>query len=116
MVDTRIGPEGTSSIRLNGSGNGTAKLGPLSAREVWYPDNVHVQVSTNVNEAQCTIYVGDAAIQRNFRDATYSGSSGDSSDKVNGDTVKVGTYIFAVWTGGDANAIATLNVTGRRTI
>jgi hypothetical protein len=104
-------------VILDGSGNGTAKLGPASAREIWNPDNVHVQVTGPVtNEASCIIYVGDNATQGNFRDATQSGSTGDSSGRVNADTIKSGHYVWAVWAGGDAGRQATLLVTGSRTV
>lgn len=116
MFTTRIGPEGYGGIKLDGSGNGTAKVGPLSAREVWHPENVHVQVSTANNEATCTIFVGDSASQRNFRDATFTGSSGDSSDKVGADDVKSGSYVWAQWVGGDAGASASLRVTGTKDV
>lgn len=105
------------TITLNASGNGTAKVGPKSAREEWHPDNVHVSANANpVNEAQCRIYTGDLPIQSNFRDGTVSGSSGDSSDRVNATKIKCGQYVYAVWTGGDANVIATLNVTGTKLV
>lgn len=106
----------SATVTLDSTGGGTARVGPLSAREVWSPDNAHVSVSSNANEAQCAIYMGDAAIQANFRDATFSGSSGDSSDRINADTVKVGMYVWAVWSGGDAGARATLTVTGKRDV
>lgn len=106
----------TGIVRLSGAGAGTAKVGPISAREVWSPDNVHVSVASNTNEAQCTIYVGDSPIQRNLRDGTFTGSSGNASDKVNADKIKCGAYIWAVWTGGDANAIATLTATGKKSV
>lgn len=101
-------------VKLNASGNGTASIGPISARERWSPDNVHVSVSSNTNEASCLIYVGDAAIQQNFRDGTFSGSSGDSTDKINADKVSVGQKIWAVWSGGDGGATASLSVTGTK--
>lgn len=107
----------STTVVLNGSGNGTAQLGPISAREIWSPQTVHVQCQQPVtNEAKCTIYVGYSATQDNFRDATWSGSSGDSSSKVNADTVKTGHFIFATWTGGDVGSVATLVVTGTKTI
>lgn len=107
----------TITVTLNGSGNGTARTGPLSARSIWHPENVHVSANINpVNESQCRIYVGDLPIQGNYRDGTVSGSSGDSSDRVNASVVKCGQYVYAVWSGGDANVIATLNVTGTKDI
>lgn len=106
----------SATVVLNGSGNGTAKVGPISAREVWHPDNAHVSCATNVNEAQCLIYVGDSPIQRNFIDGTFSGSSGDSTDRIGSTTVKVSQYVWAVWTGGDAGTSATLTVTGSKDV
>lgn len=105
------------AIPLNASGNGTAKVGPKSAREVWHPDNVHVSANQNpINEAQCRIFVGDLPIQQNYRDGTVSGSSGDASDRVNASVVKCGQYVYAVWSGADANVTATLTVTGTKDI
>lgn len=104
-------------VILDASGNGTVKLGPASAREVWNPQSVHVQVAGPVtNEASCYIYVGDSPTQGNFRDASQSGSTGDSSDRVSADTIKCGQYIWAVWSGGDVGRQATLLITGSRSV
>lgn len=105
----------TVQVRLDGSGNGTASIGPISAREKWYPDMVHVQCATNASEATCTIYQGDAAQQRNFRDWTASGSSGDSSDRVFGPMGNP-LRVWAVWAGGDPLAVATMVVSGEREV
>lgn len=104
----------TAVVYLDANGAGIAKLGPLSAREIWYPDNVHVSVNSDVivKEAKCSIYMGNSTVQSNFRDESVFASSGDSSGTCNADTVKVGDYIWAVWTGGDANKQAVLTVTG----
>lgn len=103
-------------VTLDASGDGTAKIGPLSARETWYPANVHVSVATNTNEATCSIYVGTSVIAANFRDGTFSGSSGDATDRVSADVVRSGASVWAVWSGGDPGAVATLTVTGEREI
>jgi len=109
---TRVPLNETAIITLSGIGGGTARLGPLTAREIWYPQNASVKANTNpTNEAACQIFVGQTATQDNFRDNTFSGSSGDSSGKVTGKLSK-GDYVYAVWTGGDANVQATLTVTG----
>jgi len=105
----------TTAAALDVNGAVTLKLGPQSAREKWHPANVHVGVATNVNEATCTVYIGDSARAATFRDATYSGSSGDMLDGLI-DVVTVGQYIIAQWTGGDPTATATLNVTGTKEI
>jgi hypothetical protein len=107
----------SKTVTLNGSGNGTVKLGPISAREVWSPSSASVKTNqtTVTNEAVCNLYVGLSATQENFRDGTFSGSSGDSSDLVAGQ-LKIGNFVWAVWTGGDAGAQATLVVTGTKEV
>lgn len=105
----------TAVITLNASGNGTAKLGPLSARETWFPETASVKANTNpTNEAQCQLFVGNGPTQDNFRDATFSGSSGDASGKITG-RLPMNQYVWAVWSGGDANVQAILTVVGRKT-
>jgi len=104
----------STTITLDGTGAGTAKVGPLSAREIWRPVNVSVSANANpTNDAQCSIYVGDANT-RNFRDGCIDGSTGDSTDKCNADKIKCGQYVWAVWSGGDAGVRATLTVTGTK--
>jgi hypothetical protein len=105
-----------NSVTLDINGNGKAKCGPISSREVWNPANAHVNVSTNNNEATCGIYVGNSGSPNEFRDETFSGSSGDSTDKISADTIKCGSYVIAIWTGGDPGAQAQLNVTGTKTL
>lgn len=103
-----------ATVRLDGSGNGTTKVGPLSAREIWSPDNATVSVNNNPTlEAQCQIFVGDANTMR-LRDSTESGSTGDNSAKISGDRIKCGEFVWAVWTGGDPFQYAKLTVTGRK--
>lgn len=105
-----------ATVVLNGAGAGTAQLGPVSARETWSPSTVHVSVNSAINEAVCNIYAGDVVTQSNFRDNTFSGSSGDSTDRVDADILRVGSKIFAVWTGGDPGATAKIAVTGTKEI
>lgn len=104
----------TGVIILDGTGAGTARVGPISAREKWTLSSAHVQVSSNVLEASCNVYVGDSAIQINFRGGTFSGSSGDQTDL--SDTVGKGWYVWAVWAGGDAGSQATITVLGTKTV
>lgn len=106
----------TATVLLDGSGNGIARVGPLSAREVWYPANAHVSASSNIDEAVCQIFVGDSVIPQYFRDGTFSGSSGDATDRISADIVRVGLYVWAEWTDGDPGAVATLTVTGERDV
>ena len=107
---------GSVTVTLNGSGNGTAKIGPLGAREKWNAQSAAVSASTNVKEAQCKIFVGTDATTANYVDGTLSGSTGDSTDTVDAYPIPFGQFIFAIWTGGDAGAVGTLKVTGTKEI
>lgn len=98
------------------SGSITLKAGPKSAREVWYPSNVHVSATTHVKESVCNVYAGLDTSQPNFRDQSILGSSGDNSGACNADQIKVGQFIFGVWTGVDVGAQVSLNVTGRKSV
>jgi hypothetical protein len=107
---------GSVTVVLSGSGAGTARIGPAGARETWQAEAASVSVSTSTAEAQCRIYVGDSATAPNYVDGTLSGSTGDSTGRVSARPLKLGDYVWAVWTGGDPGAVATLNVTGTRTV
>jgi hypothetical protein len=101
-------------VTLDGSGNGTAYIGPQSPGEVWSNLTVAVSVATNTNEATCSTYAGAAATPGYFAGATTWGSTGDSS--TNFGTVRVGGNVWAVWTGGDAGERATMAITGTKTV
>ena len=115
MATVEIRP-GSNTVTLDGSGNGTTRLGPVGPREVWTAAAASVSVATNAAEAQCRIYAGPAATPSYFVDGTLSGSTGDSTDRVSGRAIPLGEFVWAVWTGGDPGAVATLNVIGTRTI
>lgn len=99
---------------LDGNGNGTASTGPLSSGEVWSGITAHVSVATNAAEATCQIYSGAAETPGYFGDATTWGSTGDSTSNLN--TVRVGGQVFAVWSGGDPGALATLVLSGTKSV
>jgi hypothetical protein len=106
---------GTVTTVLDGSGNGTASIGPIGPREVWSPQVASVSVATNENEAACKTYVGDP-ISPIFVDSTLSGSTGDSTDRISAYQVPLGWKIWATWTGGDPGAVATLSVAGTKVV
>lgn len=102
---------------LDGSGNGTLRMRPPGGSETWYPATVSVKCSSAAAEAQCRIYIGPSASDPYFVDGTLSGSTGDSTDRVKGQQVDShGSYLWAVWSGGDAGAIATMIVSGHREV
>lgn len=109
----------TVIVQSNGSGVASAKLGPLSAREIWHPDTATVGLAfgqaTPKNEARCVVSYGDAYTKR-ILDACTDGSTGDSTGKVSSVVPKVGQYIWADWAGGDANVFFQLNVIGTKDV
>lgn len=109
-------------IRLNGSGAGIAKVGPLTAREVWYPSNVSVKTTfpgsqtAPTLESKCDIFMGPSNSPEFFRDNSIQASTGDASGACSADTVRSGQYVWAVWSAGDAGVQATLTVTGLKDV
>lgn len=104
-----------ANVTLDGSGNGTAKVGPTSLREVWTVGAASIRVATATDEAQCSIYAGPDTSAPNFVDLSFTGSSGDSTTNFAAPVI-AGSYVFAVWEGGDAGQVATLVVTGTKDI
>ena len=101
-------------VTLSGAGAGTASAGPLAPGEQWTDLTAAVRVATNVKEATCSVYAGAAATAGYFSGATTWGSTGDSTTNL--PVVTVGRQVFAVWSGGDAGALATLTITGTRNV
>jgi hypothetical protein len=121
-----------ATVTLNGSGNGSARWTPGAAgapgsgvgiaRRSGYSVNVlGVAVSVApvagnpaiVNEAQCSVYLSygvQSATANDFQGQTLTGSHGDT-DSLNV-TIQPQDWITAVWTGGDAGAVATLRILG----
>jgi hypothetical protein len=104
----------SAEVVLDADGNGTASLGPYGPNEMWTPSNVSVICSSNANEATCKVYAGPSPSPAYFKDITVDGSTGDATDRCNIPIPK-GWYVWAVWTGGDPGATATLNVDGTKT-
>lgn len=105
----------SASVVLDGTGSGTASLGPTSSGETWQVSAVGVHCDTNVNESIARVYAGASASPKYYRDATTWASTGDSTDSVT-DTIAVGSQVWAVWSGGDVGTTAHITVSGTRTV
>jgi hypothetical protein len=118
------------SVKLDGSGNGTARWTPgLSAtgvanaggaqpgRNSGYTagvTGVGVSVATNVAEAQASCYVSfgvQSSGPNDFQGQTQTGSTGDTCT-INTGNLRPGDWVTIKWTGGDANALATMKLFG----
>lgn len=100
-----------TTVPLNANGYGYVRIGPSG--EKWEITHMHVEVSSRVSEAVCKVYRGQIASNR-VVEGTYSGSTGDTSDTKH--YLEDGSGLFIEWTGGDANATATVTVSGWKSV
>lgn len=106
---------------LDGSGNGKVKWRPDGSQQYGHPAIVSVKVTAAdpavgpLSEAVVKIYAGNAPTDSNFIDGSFTGSSGNSTDRVAGHIIgrTREAYLWAVWTGGDPGQTATMTVTGQ---
>lgn len=107
----------SASVTLDGSGNGTAEVGPSLPGEVWSPQSVNISMTGDAptGVATCFIYAGNGTSQADFTDSTYS-VLGAASSVISGKTLYPGQVVTAVWAGGNPGATATLAVNGSRTV
>lgn len=110
MPTYTISPQ--TSVTLNGSGAGRCALTPPSGTR-WDLSLASVATTSTVNFAQAALYLGNANGPIQLIDQTYDGNNA-SSGKVAGAPFYHGTYLWAVWSGGDAGATATLQVFGQQ--
>jgi len=106
-----------AQVTLDGSGNGTAILGPQRVREHWQPTSASVSVATNTLEAQCSVFMGATANASTLLGQTATGSTGDTCGFAGGNQdMQTGMVITAIWKGGDPGSVATVVVNGTYTI
>jgi hypothetical protein len=104
------------TVVLDGSGNGTASIGPVRTREHWQVAAASVAVNLNpTKQAQCQLYVGAVVSPTTFISQTVTGSSGDTCG-LGGIDIQPGMQVWAKWTGGDAGQTATVTVIGTYTL
>lgn len=106
-----------ATVTLDGTGAGTLRMRPVGGSETWTATLVSVKASSAVSEAQCRLYAGPSATDPYYVAGTLSGSTGDSTDQLGSYSIDThGTSLWAVWSGGDPGAVATMIVSGTRTI
>lgn len=114
------------SIKLNGSGNGTARISPgqpgapgsgvgasrYSGLE-WNLQGVAVSAGFTAAQAQASCFISygvQSAGPQDLQGQTQTGSTGDTCTVTA--TLRPGDWVTVSWTGGDANAVATMRVFG----
>jgi hypothetical protein len=102
----------SASVILDSSGNGSVQTGPNIGK--WNLTHAAINTSSAAKTPQCKLYMGTDTGIANLIDGTFVGSL-NSTDNVSAKPIGPGEYIFAVWTGGDPGATATLTVNGTLT-
>lgn len=98
-------------IVLNGSGGGTASVGPAGLGTVWYPASAVFGTSvTPFDTSTIQVYVGPAGVPSALQGTLITGGIGTVSLAI--PSISPGLYIIAVWTGGTAGSTVSMNVTG----
>ncbi len=105
-VSNRFGPIPLPTT-LDGSGNGIVSF--QATGDHVRITNLFVKVSTQTNQAVCTIYkgqIGDNYVLGNTNSGSTGQSIGGNIDLLDGET------LYISWVGGDAGSTATATVTG----
>ena len=108
----------SASVTLDGTGAGTVSLGPTFPRERWLPDSTSISCTGSIpttGTPSVFIYAGFGVTPGTFVDSTYN-VTGAASSLIAGQTLLSGEQVFAVWSGGPPNQVATLTVAGQRQV
>lgn len=108
MRQFRVSPQAT--VTLDASGDGQCGLTPPSGTR-WDLTLAAVSTTSTVLLPQAFLYLGNSNGPLTLIDSTNFGNSA-SSGKVSGAPFYAGTWIWAVFSGGDPAAVATLQLYG----
>lgn len=95
------------TVMLNGSGAGAINFSPTVG--TWEVSQVAALASSNTNEPEFSVFIDGV-----FVGGSYSGSK--TTDTTFNQEVQAQQVLQGVWTGGDAGAIATMVITGKKTV
>lgn len=112
---TELTLEESASVTLDATGGGRVRLGPRAHGEEWSPDVASITTSTADVFPECRVHVGHVPLPENLVDGTFTGNL-NSTTNIRGSTLRLGQYVWGVWSGGDPGADATLIVRGTKTI
>jgi hypothetical protein len=108
VANTPVSP--SASVKLSAAGAGQVGLTPPSG-VMWQLSLASVSIPSPVKIPQVFLSLGNSNGPVQLLDSSYAGASA-SSGKVAGTPIYPGTYIWAAWTGADANATAMLQLFG----
>ncbi len=108
----------SASVVLDSNGNGTAEVGPTLPGEIWYPTTTSITCGGAIpttGTPTLFIYAGNGISPATFIDSTFNVTS-SASGTINGKRLYPGQLVFAVWSGGPPDELATLAVNGTRQV
>lgn len=106
--------EQSATITLNANGYGLATITP-PVTEQWDISTVSVTSTSSTKVPTIRLYLGQGPNQSDFIDGSYNGNQ-NVSDVLSGRPIPPGIKLLAEWAKGDANAIATVTVRGKKTV
>jgi len=96
---------------ISGAGALSLSVGPAGAGNVWYPASITIQTTSGTNDfSTCSVFLGPAGVGVTLIATIFPGGVGTASLAI--PSMTPGQYIIAVWSGGHAGDIATINVVG----
>jgi hypothetical protein len=115
-VTVDLGNDGMApNATFSGAGAATAQIGPSGLGQSWSLDQCYLSTSAGqLDAAQAQVFVGPLALPQYA--VTGSLQGGSSQFGLGGLGVPDGWYVWALWTGGTAGALAYLRVTGAKTV
>lgn len=111
----------SAQVVLDGNGDGIASVGPGAPGHVWYPTQVSINMTGNIPDAgngnisQVIVYAGNDTSSLSVADSTYNVNT-NSTQNLGGIAIYPGQSVSAQWIFGNPGAVATINVTGTRTV
>jgi len=102
---------GQAQGKISGTGAATLSVGPAGAGNVWYPASITILTTTGVNDfSTCSVYLGPAGVPVTLVATLFPGGIGTASLAI--PSMTPGQYIIAVWAGGHAGDVCSINVVG----
>jgi hypothetical protein len=99
----------STSVVLDGSGAGVARIGPQRAGVRWELSSVALSATVSDPQPTALVYLGSAA-PGSFLGGSYSGAQDTASTTA---VLFSGQYLTIAWSGGAAGARATATVLGK---
>jgi hypothetical protein len=100
------------TLTLDGNGAGQLRFGPVPAFQVWTINIMSVTTSgPNTKQALVQVYRNVPGVPTALVDGTYSGNF-DTSQVTPALQLQTGEALYVVWSGGNANAVATYRIEG----